>query len=276
MKTMTTYKWYKAGRYVLPMILFLNTICFVSAQTHDSDIRRELDEIRQTQQAIQKDLSEIKALLLSRPTGPTPSQNPSRTPAPQQPPQVNIRGIEFDISDNPVLGSESAKLIMVEFTDYQCPFCGRYARETFPAIKEQYIDNGAIRYAVIDQPLQMHPDAVKAAEASHCAGDQEKFWEMHEAMMTDQDALKNLSSYATALKLNVRQFEDCLNTDKYGNAVNRDLELANKMGMLGVPGFIIGTVNENDPRKVTGISMIRGAMPLGAFKQELDAALNSR
>jgi len=236
----------RLSRYVLITIVLLIAGCTIFT-------------IKQ-QQAMRKDLSEIKALL-------------SKPGAPQQPPQVDIKGIKFDIGDNPVLGSESAKLILVEFTDYQCPFCGRYARETYPQLREQYVDKGLIRYAVIDQPLSIHPDAAKAAEASHCAGDQGKFWEMHEDMMAKQDALGNLSSYANTLGLNVRQFEDCVDTGKYSDAVRKDMDLANKLGINGVPGFIIGTVDKNDASKITGISMIRGAMPLGNFQKELDTAL---
>jgi protein-disulfide isomerase len=251
------------------------------AQTVDADIRQEIEEIKQTQQTLKDDLTIIKALVSSllnaQPSAPQPS--------PQQPPQPNIIGTEFNIGDNPVLGNESAKLILVEFTDYQCPFCGRYARETFPAIKEQYIDKGAIRYAAIDQPLPIHPEAPKAAEASHCAEDQGKFWEMHEAMMARQDDLKDLSSYARALKLNIGQFEECLNAGKYRDAVSKDIELSNRLGINGVPGFIIGTmgtigtigtVDENDARKVKVISMIRGAMPLVNFQNEIDAALKRK
>ena len=219
---------------------------------------------RQTIQ-LQQDVSEIKALL---------SMQGAPQQQPQQPQQANIEGMEFDIGDNPVLGKESARLILVEFTDYQCPFCGRHARETFPRLREQYIDKGQIRYAVIDQPLQnMHPDAAKAAEASHCAEDQGKFWEIHEEMMAKQDDLKDLSSYAKTLALNVGQFEDCLNKGKYGDAVKKDMQLADTLGINGVPGFILGTVAKNNPRKVTAISMINGAVPFGDFQREIEAAL---
>ena len=95
----------------------------------------------------------------------------------------------------------------------------------------------------------------------------------HEGMMADQDALKDLSSYARKLKLNVGQFEDCLNTGKYRTSINNGMELAKKLGMSGVPGFIIGMADANDSRKVTGISMIRGAVPVSNFQNEIEAAI---
>jgi len=241
--------WRSLRRYVSLIAFLLIVFCAVFAIKQNQKVVR-----------IQKDISEIKALL-------------SKPGSPQQPPQVDIKGVEFDIGDNPVLGSESARLILVEFTDYQCQFCGRYSRETFPQIREQYVDKGVLRYVVIDQPLPIHPDAPKAAEASHCAEDQGKFWEIHEEMMAKQENLKDLSTYARSLDLNIGQFEECLNTGKYRDAVRKDMELANKLGVNGVPGFIIGTIDRNDPRKVTGISMIRGAVPFANFQKELDAVL---
>ena len=238
------------------------------AQESDSGNRESLEELRKEQQEMRLELQEIKALLSKLVT-----QQAQQKPAPQQPPQVNVKGIEFDIGDNPVLGSESVNVIIVEFTDYQCPFCGRYSRETFPEIKKQYIDNGAIRYVVIDQPLPIHPDAPKAAEAAHCANDQGKYWEIHEAMMSKQDSLKDLSSYAKTLNLNIAEFETCLNTGKYRDAVSRNMALAKELGINGVPGFIIGTTYALDSRKVTGISMIRGAVPFANFQKEIDAAI---
>ena len=154
-------------------VFLLNMNLF--AEENASDIKAFLEELQKNQQEMRLELQEIKSLLLR-----LPSQKP---PGAAQPNNINIKDVEFDIGDNPVLGSESAKLIMVEFTDYQCPFCGRYTRETFPQLKERYIDKGMLRYAVIDQPLPIHPEAAKAAEASHCAEDQGKFWEIHEGMM---------------------------------------------------------------------------------------------
>jgi protein-disulfide isomerase len=202
-------------------ILLLNV--GLVAQESVSDVREFLEDLQKDQQEMRQELQEIKALLSILAT-----QQIQQKPAPQQPPQVNVKGIEFNIGDNPVLGSESAKLIMVEFTDYQCQFCGRYTRETFPEIKKQYIDTGVIRYVVIDHPLPMHPDAPKAAEAAHCANDQGKYWEIHELMMAKQDGLKDLNSYAMALNLSTGEFENCLNTVKYRDTVSSNMALARR------------------------------------------------
>ena len=256
--------------FILTVVFVLGASCILFSQAAESDLRRDVDELKLEVQLLQNDISELKAILIQLATllQPQPQQ--------QQPQQVDIRGRVFDIGDNPVAGSESAKLIMVEFSDYQCPYCGRFTRETLPEIMKQYVDGGKIRYTVIDQPLPMHPEAPKAAEAAHCANDQGKFWEMHEALMANQDNLKNLSYYAKSLNLNIVEYENCLNTEKYKDAVNRNMSLAGDLGIDGVPGFILASVDAKDPRRVTGITTIVGAVPFVNFRQELDAALENQ
>jgi len=245
------------------------------SQTPAFDIRREIDELKQNMWLIQKDLLEIK-LMLSR--QPVAGQQPALQQQPQMPPpQMDIAGVGFDLEGAHILGSISAKLVMVEFSDYECPFCGRHARETFPEIRKQYIDKGIIRYAVADNPLTViHPFAAKAAEAAHCAGVQGKYWEAHEAMMAKQDGLKDLTAYAKELKLDIKRFEACLDSGEYTSAVKSNMSLAGRLGISGVPAFIIGATDNDDPGKVTAISVIRGALPFESFKREIDAALNAR
>ena len=255
---------------LLKLCFLASGIVLISAcRTNESSLRKELDEIRIEQRQMKDEISEIKTMLLRL-------SSQQLMPQQQQQAQASVKGIEFDIGDNPVIGSKAAKLIMIEFTDYQCPYCGRYARETFPEIKKQYVDSGKIRYAVADQPLPPHQEASKAAEAAHCAKDQGKFWEMHEALMAKQENLSDLASYAMELNLNAVEFENCLNAGKYKETVNRNMKLANSLGLSSVPVFIIGTVDAKDPRKVTGITTIRGAIPLDNFRQGLDLLLNNQ
>ena len=232
--------------YILTIVVLLVTVCAIYT-------------IKQ-QRAMQKDLFEIKVLL-------------SGLRTPQQPSQADIKGVEFRIGDNPVLGSGNTRLILVEFTDYECAFCSRYVRETFPQIAKEYVDRGVLRYAVIDQPLPMHLKAEKAAEAAHCAGDQGQFWEIHKLIMTQQDSLSDLPSYARSLGLNVSEFESCLAADKYKGRVQDNMALARKLEITGVPGFIIGVVDSRNPGVVRGIASVRGAVPFANFQKEIEAAI---
>ena len=245
---------------IVLLVLFVCSGAVISAQTPDADLRHEIEELKQGQAGIRQELQEIRSLL-------------EKLATPQRPAGPVAKDVEFEIGDNPVKGNTAAKLILVEFTDYQCPFCGRFVKETLPQIRDQYIDRNLIRHVVIDQPLSMHPNAPKAAEMSHCAEEQGKFWEIHDLMMTNQDSLTDLSFYATALKLDLPEFEECVNGDRYAGKVRQDMELAQSLGINGVPGFVIGLVESENPVKIKGMSVIQGAMPFANFKKELDSAL---
>ena len=248
---------------LLVFFVFLLNIT-VSAQESASGIREFLEELQKNQQEMRIELQEIKTLL-------------SRLPLPNNPAnplqQNNIKDVEFDIGGNPILGNTAAKLIMVEFTDFECPFCGRYVRETFPQILKEYVDKEMLRYTVIDQPLPIHPKAEKAAQAAHCASDQGKYWEIHELIMAQQGSLDDLSYYASSLDMNIAEYEDCLKTDKYKGKVNNNMELARKLGINGVPGFVIGLADAQNPGSVKGISSILGAQPFSNFQKEIEAAI---
>ena len=181
-------------------------------------------------------------------------------------------GVAVDIGDNPVLGNGTAKVVMVEFTDYDCPYCRRYVTETFPSIQDQYIDNGKIRYVVMDYPLQTYSQT--AAEASHCAADQGKFWEMHKLMMQNPNMLSSTSSYAEELELDVTIFKKCIDDGKYVDAVFGDRVQALQVGIMGTPEFIIGVTDSANPRKVEIVSRVRGAVSLSAFQQALNEAID--
>ena len=181
-------------------------------------------------------------------------------------------GFDIDIGDNPVLGSGNAKLILIKFNDYLCPVCGAYVKETFPQILKEYIDTNILKYVVIDNPfLRQHSET--AAQAAHCAADQRKYWEIYRLMLTQQNSLGNLSSYARSLNLNISTFENCLATEKYKKRVQNNRALARSLEITSVPRFIIGSVDPRNPRKVKIISSLRGAHPFSNFQKVIDAAI---
>lgn len=250
----------------LSMLSFLFIIVGnLLAQDDGYDTRKILEDLRQDQLEIKRDLSEIKALLSKMPTLPLISQRPP----------LNVKDVDFDLGNNHILGQDDAKLILVEFTDYECQFCSRYVKETFPQIQKAYVDKGIIKYAVVDQPLAIHPNAERASQAAHCAAEQGKFWEIHKLMMMRQDSLRDLYSYARTLGLNISEFKDCVETEKYSANVAHNKSLAMKLGINAVPCFIIGIADQHNPGIVKGISSIRGALPFSIFQQEIDAALNA-
>jgi len=165
----------------------------------------------------------------------------------------------------------------VEFSDYQCPFCGRYANDTYSKIIDGYVKTGKVRYALRNFPLEsIHPNAEKAAEAAECAGDQGKYWEMHERLFKNQSQLdaKELPGHAVVLGLDQDKFKQCLDTGKFTAKVKGDAADGAKLNVRGTPTFFIGYPDPKDPSKLNAVKLLSGAQPLTAFTDILDALLN--
>src|SRR6266704_659322 len=130
-----------------------------------------------------------------------------------QVPPGNPENVLVSLDGVPSLGDEKAPIAIVEFSDYQCPYCGRHANTVLPQIIKDYVSTGKVRYIVRDVPIEaIHPQAFKAAEAAHCAGDQGKFWEMHDRLFQNQQllAVSDLAAHALALGLDGPKFQPCL------------------------------------------------------------------
>lgn len=168
--------------------------------------------------------------------------------------------VEVEEGDSPAIGPKDAPVKIIEFTDYQCPFCGR-VRATVSQILEEY--KGKVRYVIRDFPLSFHKDALKAHEGAHCAGDQGKYWEMNKKLFTDQGKIQveDLKKYAADIKLDAKKFADCLDSGKYTDRVRQSQEYGEKVGVSGTPAFFING------------RMISGARPFEAFKEIIDAEL---
>jgi len=147
-------------------------------------------------------------------------------------------------------------------------------RDTYPQIAKEYVETGKARYVLMDLPLEsIHKNAFKAAEATRCAGDQGKYWEMHDRLFQNQRALEPWSGHAEAIGLDVSAFDACMEAGKHAAAIRDVMKEATKAGITGTPGFVVAETDPKDPNKVKGISFIRGAQPFAKFKEELDAAL---
>lgn len=167
------------------------------------------------------------------------------------------------MDDDPVKGDPNAPVVIVEFSDFECPFCVRYYQEAYRQIEEEYVKTGKVRYVFRDYPLGFHPYAQKAAEASQCADDQGKFWEMHDKLFENQDKLdvSSLKQYAKDLELDSETFDQCLDSGKYEQEIVNDIRDAADYGIQGTPTFII-----ND-------KIVVGAQPFSEFKKIIDAEL---
>ncbi len=177
----------------------------------------------------------------------------------------------------PSKGNQQAPVTLVEFSDYECPYCGRYARETMPEIEKAYVRAGRVRYVVRDFPLEtIHPRAFKAAEGARCAGEQGKFWQMHERIFADQDGLdeNDLVRRAESLGLDGGTFRQCLRAGKEAAGVRRDQSEGRRINVQGTPTFFIGYTEPNGT-DVRVVKVIVGAQPFDVFKAAIDSLLTS-
>lgn len=170
--------------------------------------------------------------------------------------------VEIEEGDNPAIGPKDAPVKIVEFTDYQCPFCGK-ARPTVNQVLAEY--KGKVRYVLRDFPLSFHKDSSKAHEAARCAGEQDKYWDMNKKLFDNQMAIKpeDLKKYAEDLKLKMDKFDQCLESGKYADVIKQNQEYGEKVGVSGTPAFFING------------RMISGARPFPSFKEIIDDELQN-
>ena len=178
-------------------------------------------------------------------------RDPTRTKLPPPATPVNV-------ADAMVQGSPTAHVAIVEYSDFQCPFCGRFARDTLPSLEMKYIKSGDVRLFFVHRPLPMHSQAEKAAEADVCAARQGKGWEMHDALFGDQKHLDvaSLIGRADTLKLDRHSFERCLSSEA-AKQVQGDVGDATTLQITSTPTFFVGTIGTDGRVKVT--SRIAGA-----------------
>lgn len=201
----------------------------------------------------------------------TSSPQPAQTAQPNQPQIFTI-----SLDDDPFKGDPDAPVIIVEFSDFQCPFCSRFFQQTLSQLEENYINTGKVKFVYRDLPLDsLHPNARPTHIAAECADEQGKFWEYHDILFENQgqwnrlaseDLENSLKQYAQDLSLDVPSFETCLSSDEIADEVNKDVLDARSYGATGTPTFFIGT--EKD-----GFIKLVGAQPYSSFQREIDSQL---
>lgn len=168
------------------------------------------------------------------------------------------------LDDDSVRGDADAPVTIVEWSDFECPFCARFYEQTLPSLEEEYIKTGKVKLVYRDFPLSFHTNAQKAAEAAECAGEQGKYWEMHDLLFERgvQGGVAGFKQYAKTLGLNTAKFDTCLDSGAMAGEIQRDMADGAAVGIQGTPGFIVNG------------KLVSGAQPFAVFKQVIDAELN--
>jgi protein-disulfide isomerase len=185
---------------------------------------------------------------------------------------TKVEGLET-IATTLTKHNPGAKLAIVEFSDFQCPFCGQYAREVYPKVQQEFVDTGIADYVFRHFPLeQLHPLALKAGEAVECARQQGKPWEMHDKLFANQEQLKEegLMATATALGLNKATFRTCLDGQAEAR-IREDEAEGRRLGVVSTPTFMIGLIKPDG--KITLVKKFSGAQPFETIRANINSVL---
>lgn len=209
-----------------------------------------------------------------------PSGNP--TPAAQQPAGQPSGPVKVSVDNDPVLGNKNAPVTLIEFSDYECPFCKKSFTDLLPELKKNYIDTGKVKLVYRDFPLSFHANAQKEAEAAECARSQSNdatYFKFHDQIFTQTTAggtglaLTQLPVIAKNLGLNVDQFQQCLDSGKFKDEVTKDIADGSAVGVSGTPSWVVGASSKDG--QIEG-QLVVGAQPFSAFKTIIDEKLNDK
>jgi protein-disulfide isomerase len=200
--------------------------------------------------------------------------NASTGQAPQAP-QPRPLPASLDLTGTEIRGAKTASVVLVEFSDYECPFCIRHFTQTMPQIDAAYVQTGKIQYAFRDFPIaENHPEAIRAHVASRCAAEQGKFWEIHARLFSPPGSHRPeaLLALAKNVGLNTAAFSACVASDKYTPIIRQSTAFTISLGGDGTPYFLIGKMTPGT-MQFQPMTRMSGASPFERFQQALDGVL---
>jgi protein-disulfide isomerase len=235
-------------------------------------MKNDIQQLKAQQQQILDRLDELKKLLNSR-------RGDNAQPEIKAPDTISVDGELFR-------GDATATVAIIEYGDIECPFCRHFKQSIYPQMFDEYIKTGKARFYYRDLPLSFHEHALPAARAEHCAGEQGKFWEMHDSLFTDKPeaigpgpggrdrtlAQDSIDQRAAALGLDTAKLDACMASTRFADLIQRSSDEAAKMNIEGTPTFLIGTIGPNG--NIVKVSKpVIGAQPFMAFKAVIDPLL---
>lgn len=243
-------------RGVCVWVLFAGSPGILLGQGSDQNVEpSRLTAVERALEKLQREVAELSMLL--------------RAALPPLP-ISEVAPFTMNVAGAATRGAEAAKVVLVEFTDFECPYCGRHAQSVYPELQRQFVSTGQIKYVVRNLPLAaLHPKTLKAAEAAECAGLQGRYWEMHDRIFANQRAMDvtDFVGHSQQLALDVGGFETCLAEGRTKSRVQEDLDEAKRLGLTGTPVFFIGTDEGDGVVRIT--HKIAGAHPFPIFQEAL-------
>ncbi len=232
-------------------------------------LKREVAALKDQQARMQQDLQAIKTFLQQAMGGRQQGQ------AEQGPAMPGVVGSLVPTDGEPSMGSPTARVTIMEVSDYHCPFCKRQTQQTFPQLNDEFIKTGKARYIFVDYPIaQLHPQAARAHEAAACAGEQGRFWQMHASLFASAPAKDDtaLTSQARGAGADVARFTSCLSSGRHTAPVQASVSRMEQLGIGGTPMTLIGlTPAPGQPMKVA--KFVYGAKPYAEFKTAVESML---
>ena len=195
----------------------------------------------------------------------TPDVGPDKTPR-----QKQAAGLLLE--REPTLGSSTSPLTIVEFSDFECSYCRRFHEQVFSKLKSEYIDTGLVRFVHKDLPLPFHPNALPAAAAARCAGEQNRYWDMYDALFHQQNCLgcKGVVAIAAEKQFDTTALQTCMKLKATMDVINTNRSEASLHNINATPTFVIGPTRRNG--SLDG-RVVEGALPWSTFKSIIDKAL---
>lgn len=226
-------------------------------------LQAQINQLRAGQDRLLAELKEIKALLQER-------SAKMETPVARRAPDL----LTVNVFGEPFKGSPAARVAILEYSDFDCSYCAKYATEIYPLIDHAYLKAGTVKYFFRDYPGPEHPGAPFKAKVARCAGDQDRFWEAHDLLFRNQKPLDGpgMAQFTHQLGLEESRFQACLTSNRYIEAIQRSADSAQRMRLNGTPAFLIGTLSE-DGSLLQATKVFLGAESYQAFRDALDGLL---
>jgi protein-disulfide isomerase len=179
---------------------------------------------------------------------------------------------KIEMRDHPLEGAADAKIVLVEFSDYECPYCKRHATQVGPQLHREFVESGRIRHVFVNNPLENHPNARFLAGSAICAGKQDAYWKMSARIFSSTLKTRTeMTSLAAELGLDSKAFEKCLDGPDLSTTIDRDLQTGKSLDVSVTPTFALGRIDSSNRVKVD--TFIMGAQPIEIFRSAIEAAV---